>query len=138
MGPFPPPPGDGSNARSPKRSRYGTRTICIDCARCALVCPHAAIRIKVFDHAAVAGAPEGFATKEDNGRDFPGKLLTVQVMPDDCTGCGVCVDICPAISKEEVRHKAINMVPKAPHLERERANEAFFTTSPSRAAGRSS
>ena len=51
-------------------------------------------------------------------------------MPDDCTGCGVCVDVCPAISKEEVRHKAINMLPKAPHLDRERANEAFFPTIP--------
>ena len=104
--------------------------ICIDCAKCSLVCPHAAIRIKVFDHDAVAGAPAGFATKETIGRDFPGKLLTVQVMPDDCTGCGICVDVCPAISKEEVRHKAINMLPKAPHLERERANEAFFLTIP--------
>jgi pyruvate-ferredoxin/flavodoxin oxidoreductase len=105
-------------------------SICIDCARCALVCPHAAIRIKVFDTEVLDGAPPGFLWKEADGREFAGKMLTVQVAPDDCTGCGVCVDVCPARSKEEVRHKAITMEPKAPHLERERASFDFFLSIP--------
>ncbi len=104
--------------------------ICIDCARCALVCPHAAIRIKVFDAEAVADAPPGFAAKEATGREFEGKLLTVQVAPDDCTGCAVCVNVCPAKSKEEVKHKAINMEPKDLHLDRERRNFEYFLTIP--------
>ncbi|MFO7547754.1 MAG: pyruvate:ferredoxin (flavodoxin) oxidoreductase [Acidimicrobiia bacterium] len=104
--------------------------ICIDCARCALVCPHAAIRVKVYEPAFTGGAPDGFLWKEATGRDFEGKVLTIQVAPDDCTGCGVCVDVCPAKSKEEVKHKAINMAPKAEHLERERANLDFFLELP--------
>ncbi|HEY4584582.1 MAG TPA: pyruvate:ferredoxin (flavodoxin) oxidoreductase [Acidimicrobiia bacterium] len=105
-------------------------SICIDCARCALVCPHAAIRFKVFDPEALQGAPDGFVSKEASGTDFVGKFLTVQVAPDDCTGCGVCVDVCPARSKEEIRHKAIDMVAKDDQLERERANFDFFLTIP--------
>jgi pyruvate-ferredoxin/flavodoxin oxidoreductase len=105
-------------------------SICIDCARCALVCPHAAIRFKVFDPAAIEGAPIGFASKEASGTDLAGKFLTVQVAPDDCTGCGICVDVCPAHSKTEVGHRSIDMVPKEPHMERERANFDFFLTIP--------
>jgi len=104
--------------------------ICIDCARCALVCPHAAIRMNVFDPARLEGAPASFVSKEASGKDYPGYLLTIQVAPDDCTGCGVCVDICPAKSKEEVKHKAINMQPKLDHLEAERANFDFFLQIP--------
>jgi len=100
--------------------------ICIDCARCALVCPHAAIRIKYYDPKILEQAPAGFPSREPKGKDFPGTLLTVQVAPDDCTGCGVCVSICPAKSKEEVKHKAINMEAKDPHLERERERFDFF------------
>ncbi len=88
-------------------------TICIQCGLCALVCPHAAIRMKVFD----AGAARGQAGRlpvaaVDAARNCPGQHMTIQVAPDDCTGCGVCVDVCPAISKEVVKHKAINMEPK--------------------------
>ena len=91
--------------------------ICIDCGRCALVCPHAAIRMKAFDEsAAVEGLPSKGWTADKSG----GTRMTIQVAPDDCTGCGVCVDICPAKSKEVVKHKAINMAPKADHLEVER------------------
>jgi pyruvate-ferredoxin/flavodoxin oxidoreductase len=104
--------------------------ICIDCARCALVCPHAAIRFKVFEPAALDGAPAGFVSKEASGTEWAGKVLTVQVAPDDCTGCGVCVDVCPARSKEEIRHKAIDMVAKDEHLARERANFDFYLTIP--------
>jgi pyruvate-ferredoxin/flavodoxin oxidoreductase len=104
--------------------------LCIDCGLCALVCPHAAIRIKAFPEAAVAGAPAGFASKPWREKGHDNHLLTVQVAPDDCTGCGVCVDVCPAKSKEVVRHKAINMQPKDDHLERERANFKFFLDVP--------
>jgi pyruvate-ferredoxin/flavodoxin oxidoreductase len=99
--------------------------ICIDCGRCALVCPHAAIRFKAFG--ADVPIPEGFLWKESTGKDLEGMRIAIQVAPDDCTGCGVCVEICPAKSKEVSRHKAINMQPKAEHLEVERRNfEAFL------------
>ena len=104
--------------------------ICIDCARCALVCPHAAIRIKYVDPSALDGAPANFLSREPKGRDFPDSLLSIQVAPDDCTGCGVCVNICPAKSKEQVKHKAINMAPKDDHLEVERVNWDYFLTLP--------
>ncbi|HEY7754890.1 MAG TPA: pyruvate:ferredoxin (flavodoxin) oxidoreductase, partial [Actinomycetota bacterium] len=104
--------------------------ICIDCAKCALVCPHAAIRMKVFEPAAAVDAPEGFRHKEWRDRERPGMWMTIQVAPDDCTGCGVCVDVCPAKSKEVVKHKAIDMEPKVDHLEIERANFDFFLSIP--------
>ncbi len=102
--------------------------ICIDCAKCALVCPHAAILMKVYEPIAADHAPEGFKHKEWRDRDNPGQWMTIQVAPDDCTGCGVCVDVCPAKSKEIVKHKAIDMEPKEPHLETERAAFEFFQT----------
>ncbi|MCJ7725902.1 MAG: 2-oxoacid:acceptor oxidoreductase family protein, partial [Acidimicrobiia bacterium] len=104
--------------------------ICIDCARCPLVCPHAAIRVKYYDPKLLADAPEGFTGIPSRGKDFPDKVFTIQVAPDDCTGCGVCVNICPAKSKEEVKHKAINMVGKDDVLDRERANYSFFLDLP--------
>ena len=104
--------------------------ICIDCGRCALVCPHAAIRMKVYDPAVADAGPDGFKTKAWKGRDFEGMNLTIQVAPEDCTGCGVCVDICPAKSKEEVRHKAINMEPIRDHLDVERDAFRFFLDIP--------
>ncbi len=96
--------------------------ICIDCGKCAMVCPHATIRMKVFPTAAVADAPASFLSKEFKSRDLLDHRLTIQVAPDDCTGCGVCVDICPAKSKTDSSHKAINMEPVADHrdVERER------------------
>jgi pyruvate-ferredoxin/flavodoxin oxidoreductase len=103
-------------------------TICIDCAKCALVCPHAAIRIKAFDPS--TPTPEGFAWKESETNDLAGWRISVQVAPDDCTGCGVCVDVCPATSKEMLKHKAINMLPKIEHLDRERRNWSYFLEIP--------
>ncbi len=99
--------------------------ICIDCGRCALVCPHAAIRAKTAAPDALGAAPASFSSKNWTGAD-DGTRLIIQVAPDDCTGCGVCVSICPAKSKEAVKHRAINMEAKAPHLEPERANYEYF------------
>jgi pyruvate-ferredoxin/flavodoxin oxidoreductase len=103
-------------------------SICIDCAKCALVCPHAAIRMKVYEPSAIEGAPDSFQHKEWRDRERPGMWMTIQVAPDDCTGCGVCVDVCPAKSKEAVKHKSIDMLPKLEHLEDERRNFDFFQT----------
>ena len=103
--------------------------ICIDCARCALVCPHAAIRMKIHDPASTddVAPAAGLPSKRFRSHDHPGLLLTIQVAPDDCTGCGVCVDVCPAKSKSETKHKAIEMEPIAEHLDRERERfDAFL------------
>ncbi len=105
-------------------------SICIDCGKCAMVCPHAAIRMKVFPADAVAGSPAAFQSKEFKSRDLVDHRITIQVAPDDCTGCGVCVDVCPAKSKTEVRHKSINMEPAEDHRDRERPNFEFFQTIP--------
>jgi pyruvate-ferredoxin/flavodoxin oxidoreductase len=100
--------------------------ICIDCGQCAIVCPHAAIQMKVFEPALLLDAPDGYQAKDFHSAEVSDMQLTIQVAPDDCTGCGVCVDICPAKSKEQVKHKAINMMPAASHMERERDNFEFF------------
>ena len=71
-------------------------SICIDCGKCAMVCPHAAIRMKVYPESELDQKPDGFLSKEFRARELPGHRLTIQVAPDDCTGCGVCVDVCPA------------------------------------------
>jgi pyruvate-ferredoxin/flavodoxin oxidoreductase len=109
--------------------------LCIDCGKCALVCPHAAIRMKVYPQSALAGAPGGFASKEFRSKELPGMQLTIQVAPDDCTGCGVCVEVCPAHSKEEVRRKAIGMQPAAEYRERERVHFEHFLAIPELAPG---
>ncbi|MCA9218069.1 MAG: pyruvate:ferredoxin (flavodoxin) oxidoreductase, partial [Planctomycetales bacterium] len=103
-------------------------SVCIDCGLCALVCPHAAIRTKAYAPSESNGCPAGFQSKPWTGKE--GYSLTIQVAPDDCTGCGVCVDVCPAKSKEVVKHKAINMSPKLEHLDRERTNFDFFLSLP--------
>ena len=102
--------------------------LCIDCGRCALVCPHASIRFKAFDPD--VEVPDGFLWKESTGKDLRGKHIVIQVAPDDCTGCAVCVEVCPAKSKEKVSHKAINMEPKDEHLERERRNFSYVLEIP--------
>ncbi len=100
--------------------------ICIQCNKCALVCPHAAIRAKFYDPALLEGAPEQFASTAFRSNDFPGQKYTIQVAPEDCTGCSLCVQVCPARDKSNPRHKAIDMVPQAPLLAVERANWDFF------------
>ena len=105
--------------------------VCIDCAVCSLVCPHAAIRMKVFEEKDLVGAPVGFQHKVWKGKEQPeGTLMTIQVAPDDCTGCGVCVDVCLGKNKEIAKRRAINMEEKRPHLERERQNWDFFLALP--------
>ncbi len=104
--------------------------ICIDCGKCAMVCPHATIRMKVFPSSAVATAPADFLHKEFRSRELSDHRLTIQVAPDDCTGCGVCVDVCPAKSKTDTSHKAINMEPVADHRDIERPRWDFFQAIP--------
>jgi pyruvate-ferredoxin/flavodoxin oxidoreductase len=104
--------------------------ICIDCGKCAIVCPHAAVLMNVFAPAALDGAPDGFRSKPFRAKELDGHLLTIQVAPDDCTGCGVCVEVCPAKSKERTGHKALNMEPVADHRGVERASFAFFSEIP--------
>ncbi|MFQ5380570.1 MAG: pyruvate:ferredoxin (flavodoxin) oxidoreductase [Dehalococcoidia bacterium] len=104
--------------------------ICIECAKCALVCPHAAVRMKVFRREGLGDPPDGFLSRDWSGRDFPEHALAIQVAPDDCTGCGICVEVCPARSRSAVRHKALNMESREPILGRERENYAFFQTIP--------
>ena len=104
--------------------------LCIDCGKCAIVCPHAAIRMKVYEPTAIADAPDGFLTKSFRSRELDGHQLTVQVAPDDCTGCGVCVDVCPAKDKTEVKRKAINMRDAAEHRDVERERWDFFLDDP--------
>ncbi len=101
-------------------------SICIDCGKCAMVCPHATIRMKVFPASAVADAPPDFLHKEFRSHDLIDHRLTIQVAPDDCTGCGVCVDVCPARSKTDTSHKAIDMAPVAEHRDIERPRWDFF------------
>jgi len=100
---------------------------CIECNKCALVCPHTAIRVKAYPEAALQGAPETFKSMDWKGTEFPaGTKYTVQVAVEDCTGCGICVEVCPARNKTETRLKAINMAPQPPLREPERANLDFF------------
>ncbi len=104
--------------------------ICIQCGLCALVCPHAAIRTKAYPKEALGGQPASFRWLDYKGKELENHLFTLQVAPDDCTGCGVCVDVCPAKSKEEVKRKAINMESKLEHLERERESFEHFLKIP--------
>jgi pyruvate-ferredoxin/flavodoxin oxidoreductase len=100
--------------------------ICIDCGRCTLVCPHAAIRMKVHHADARLDAPTGFLFKDFRSHEHPGLQLTIQVAPQDCTGCGVCVDVCPAHSKSQLKHKALNMNPIGELLDAQIDSWSFF------------
>ena len=105
-------------------------TVCIQCNKCALVCPHASIRVKVFDPAALSSAPSTFKSMDYKGPEYKGVKYAVQVAPEDCTGCGLCVEFCPAKNKSETRLKAINMMPQPPLREQEKENFEFFLALP--------
>jgi pyruvate-ferredoxin/flavodoxin oxidoreductase len=108
---------------------WDTKT-CIQCGKCAYVCPHAVLRIKVYDSTELAGSPKTFKSTEVKDKDWKGLNYTIQVAPEDCTGCGICVDVCPAKNKSETRLKAINMVAQPPLRESERENWDFFLKLP--------
>jgi len=99
---------------------------CIQCNKCALVCPHAAIRAKVYEPGALEDAPPAFRSQAFKSREHPGLLYTIQVAPEDCTGCTVCVQVCPGRDKSNPKHKAINMEPHPEHRAPEAASFDFF------------
>jgi len=105
-------------------------TVCIQCMRCSMHCPHATIRGKIFDPALLSNAPSTFQSVPLRSKEFPGKQFTIQVAAEDCTGCGLCVGVCPAKNKENPRRKAINLEPQAPLREEQRKNYAFFLSLP--------
>lgn len=104
--------------------------VCIQCGKCAFVCPHATIRIKAFEESALEGAPPTFKSVPARDRAWEGLQYSIQVAPEDCTGCGICVDICPAKNKSAVGLKAINMRPQPPLRDQERENWEFFLSIP--------
>ena len=104
--------------------------LCIQCGKCVMVCPHAVIRAKVYDSLLLSNAPPTFKTAQPCWREFASLRYTLQVAPEDCTGCRLCVEICPAKSKSEVKHKAINMEMQAPLRQQESANWEFFLSLP--------
>jgi pyruvate-ferredoxin/flavodoxin oxidoreductase len=104
--------------------------ICIQCNQCALVCPHAAIRAKVYDGDSLNSAPETFKSTAYRAAEYKGKMFTIQVAPEDCTGCNLCVNVCPAKDRTNPKHKAINMEPQAPLRDAERTNYDFFLNLP--------
>jgi pyruvate-ferredoxin/flavodoxin oxidoreductase len=102
---------------------------CIQCGECSMVCPHAVIRMKVYDSASLAAAPSAFKTADARGTEFKGMKFTLQVSALDCTGCGVCVSVCPSFKKvngEKTDKKAINMSPQLPIRDQEAKNWEFF------------
>ncbi len=105
-------------------------SLCIQCNKCAMVCPHAAIRAKIYKPEDASGAPATFASTKFKSAEMPGMLYTLQVAPEDCTGCTICVQVCPAKDKTNPKHKAIDMVEQAPKLTAERANWDFFAKLP--------
>jgi pyruvate-ferredoxin/flavodoxin oxidoreductase len=104
--------------------------LCIQCGHCGLVCPHAVIRSKFYREQALEGAPQGFQSAPLSGRGFPDMRYTLQVYLEDCTGCTLCVDVCPVRSKEQAGVRAINMKPKPAALEPARRGIEFFETLP--------
>ena len=104
--------------------------ICIQCGNCSYVCPHSVIRAKFYNEALLDQAPDNFKSAPIDARGFPETRYTLQIYPDACTGCALCVEVCPAKSMTQSGLKAINMKPKEPILERDREHVAYFETLP--------
>ena len=104
--------------------------LCIQCGQCSFVCPHSVIRARYYHEDKLEGAPEGFKSATVNARGYPETRFSLQFYVEDCTGCGLCIEACPATSPREPGIKAINMADKLPILEREKASIAFFETLP--------
>jgi len=104
--------------------------VCIQCLKCVLACPHSVIRGAMYDAKHLEGAPAAFKSCDARGKEFAGMKFTLQVSPEDCTGCGACVFTCPAKNKQVEGRKAINLEPQPPVREQERDNWQFFLTLP--------
>jgi pyruvate-ferredoxin/flavodoxin oxidoreductase len=104
--------------------------VCVQCGKCIMVCPHAVIRGKAYDAAVLENAPASFKFTDVKDKAFGGEKFTIQVAPEDCTGCGVCVDVCPAKNKSMPSKKAINMEAQLPLREQEAENWDFFLSIP--------
>lgn len=104
--------------------------ICIQCGKCVFVCPHSVIRMKIVDGQAVAEAPETFKTAPARFKEYKDDFLSLQVAPEDCTGCALCVEACPVKNKAQPKFKAINMAPQLPIREQEAENWDYFLTLP--------
>jgi pyruvate-ferredoxin/flavodoxin oxidoreductase len=104
--------------------------LCIQCGKCALVCPHAVIRQKIYEPELLENAPETFKSIDAKFKEFPGYKYTIQVSPEDCTACQLCVEVCPAKDKTNPERKALNMAPQPPIRQSEKENWEFFLTLP--------
>jgi pyruvate-ferredoxin/flavodoxin oxidoreductase len=104
--------------------------ICIQCGKCSLVCPHGVIRMKIYDKELLVDAPPTFKATAARFKEFKDDMYTLQVAPEDCTGCTLCVEVCPVKNKQQPKFKAINMAPQIPLREAERENWEFFLSLP--------
>jgi len=104
--------------------------LCVQCGQCGFACPHSVIRTKYYHEQALDGAPASFESAPVNARGYPHVRFSLAVYVEDCTGCGICVEVCPAHSPRDPGVKAINLGPKSPILERSRASTAFFEALP--------
>jgi pyruvate-ferredoxin/flavodoxin oxidoreductase len=107
-------------------------SLCTQCNQCVVACPHAAIRAKVVEADCMTGAPDSLASLDVRSRDMRGQKYVLQVAPEDCTGCNLCVEVCPAKDRKEPDRKAINMASRLEHLSAEKANYEFFEALPDR------
>jgi pyruvate-ferredoxin/flavodoxin oxidoreductase len=104
--------------------------LCTDCGKCAVTCPHTAVRIKIFPNEQLEGAPEGFQSKPFKSRDLPDYQLSIAIAADDCTGCGICVDVCPAVSKTDPSHRSLDLVGALESRDALRTSYEHFLTIP--------